>query len=96
MKIQHIRVSIPRGMMVILELSVLLNVLCSSSRAEIIFSIWARLSGLSVSGLILNLVLTPAVIVLIVVLSAALLLRSHCFKYRLGFSVEGLSGTADA
>lgn len=93
-------------MMVIRELSVLLNVLCSSSRAVIIFSIWARLSGPAVPGLVLNRpALMPAVIVPAVVLSmilvvlsipAALVLRSQCFRYWLGFSAEDFSGTADA
>lgn len=84
-------VSLPRDMMVIRELSVLLNVLCSSSRAEIIFSIWARLSGLAVPVLVLGRpALVPAVIVPVVVLSvilvvpstlAALVLRSQYFRY---------------
>ncbi len=91
-------VSLPRVMMVIRELSVLLNVLCSPSRAEIIFSIWACLSGTAVSGLVLNCpALMPAVIVLVVVLSlilvipstpAAFVLRSQCLRYWLGFSAD--------
>lgn len=99
-------VSLPRDMMVIRELSVLLNVLCSSSRAEIIFSIWARLSGLAVPVLVLGRpALVPAVIVPVVVLSvilvvpstpAALVLRSQYFRYWLGFSAEGFCGTAVA
>lgn len=89
-------------MMVIRELSVLLNVLCSSSRAVIIFSIWARLSGPAVPGLVLNrpALIVPAVVLsmILVVLSipAALVLRSQCFRYWLGFSAEDLSGMADA
>lgn len=98
-------VSLPRGTMVIRELSVLLNVLCSSSKAEIIFSTWARFSGLAVSGSVLNPAVMPSAIVLVVVLSvilvvpstpAALVLRSQRFKYWLGFRAEGFSGTADA
>lgn len=90
-------------MMVMRELRVLSNVLCASSRAKSILSIWARLSGLAVTGLILGLALTPAVIVLVLVLSvvfvvpsppAALLLRSHCLRYRLGPSAGDLSSTA--
>lgn len=92
----------PRGMMVIRELSVLLNILCSSSRAEIIFSIWALLSGPAVLGFALNRpALMPAVPVVVpsVILEstpAALVLRNQCFRYWLGFSAGDFSGTADA
>lgn len=76
-------------MMVILELSVLLNVLCSSSRAVIICSIWARLSGPAVPESVLHrLSLMPTVTVPVVVLvvpSTPAVLRRKCFRYRLGF-----------
>ncbi|KAF3857317.1 hypothetical protein F7725_009176 [Dissostichus mawsoni] len=59
--------------MVILEIRVLLNARCSSSKAEIIFSIWPHLSGRAVSGLLLTLPsLRPAVIVLVVRLVSGL------------------------
>lgn len=86
-------------MMVIRELSVLLKVLCSSSRAVIIFSIWARLSGLVGSGLALSRpALSPAAIVPAAALSAlpALVLRRQCFRYWLGFGGEDFSGMTDA
>lgn len=96
---------LPRGMIVIRVLSVLLNLLCSSSRAEIIFSIWTCLSGPTVPGRILVCpALMLAVIVLVVVLSVFFfvpstpddfILRSHCFRYLLGFRAEDFSGTVD-
>lgn len=86
-------------MMLIRELSVLLNVLCSSSRAVIIFSIWARLSGLVGSGSALSRpALSPAAIVPAAALSAllALVLRRQCFRYWIGFGGEDFSGVTDA
>ncbi|TNN29859.1 hypothetical protein EYF80_059991 [Liparis tanakae] len=81
---------IPRGRRLILELSVLWSARSISSRAEIIFSIWARLSGPAVPGPVLSRpALCPAVMVLVVVLSvtlvvlstpAALGLRSQCLR----------------
>lgn len=79
-------------MMVIRELRVLLNVLCSSSRAEIIFSIWLRLSGPAVHP-----VLVPADPVVVLVAAsppAALALRSQRFRYWLG--LEDFSGPGGA
>lgn len=84
-------------MMVIRELSVLLKVLCSSSRAVIIFSIWARLSGLVGSGLALSRpALSPAAMVPALSALLALVLRRQCFRYWLGFGGEDFSGMTDA
>ena len=82
----------------------LLNVLCSPSRAEIIFSILARLSGPDV--LIRDLpALTPALMfpagvlsVLLVVLSSpdVLELRGQCFTFSFRIRVEDFGGIAGA
>lgn len=72
--------------MVIRELRVLLKVLCSSSSAEIIFSIWALLSGLVV--LTCPVVMVPTVVLSVSLVTwsalAALVLRSQCFRNWLG------------
>lgn len=98
-----VSVSSPRGMMVIRELSVLLNVLCSPSRAEIVFSKWARLPGPAVSGwtpalrpVVRVLVLAVSLILVVPATPAAFVLRSQCFRYWLGVSAEDFSGAADA
>lgn len=89
---------LPRGRMVIRELSVPSNVRCSSSRAVIIFSIWARLSGTVAPGSALS---HPDPDLVAAALSTtpvgpstlvAPVLRRHRFRYWLGFGGKDLSG----
>lgn len=90
---------LPRGTMVIRELSVLANVRCSSSKAVIIFSIWSRLSDTVAPGWVLShpdldlvagaLLTTPAG-------ASATVLRRHCFRYWLEFDGKDLSCRTEA
>lgn len=83
----------PRDMTVMRELSVLLTALCSSSKAVIIFSIWAcfpRESGwLLTPSALMPAELVPGAhlsTVAVVPSAAGLLLRRQFFRYWLGFS----------
>lgn len=91
----------PRDMTVMRELSVLLTALCSSSKAVIIFSIWAcfpRESGwlLTPSALIPAELVPGAHLATVAAVPSAdgLLLRSQFFRYWLGFSAAETSGNA--
>lgn len=94
---------LPLDMTVMRELSVLLTALCSSSRAVIISSIWARFPRPAESGWVLALpILTPAELVpaghlctaAVVPSTAGLLFSIQFFRYWLGFSAADTSGDA--
>lgn len=94
---------LPLDITVMRELSVLLTALCSSSRAVIISSIWARFPRPAESGWVLALpILTPAELipaghlctVAVVPSTAGLLFSIQFFRYWLGFSVADTSGDA--
>lgn len=95
-------VRLPRGTMVIRELSVPSNVRCSSSKAVIIFSIWARLSCTVTPG---SALCHPDPDLVAVALSTTLVgpstlvapvLRRHRFRYWLGFGGKDLLATTEA